>query len=231
MMRAIYARGVVLCAMSFAAAGLVGAGEPSASFTAQYKSENVRSLGGETETLTGKIWVSEGRVRSETLDEGHVMAIIFDPAKHNTFMLVPDQGFYQNVSKRFYEDINKPRPRIINYDLIPGGPADILIYDVQNPCAHQEGIVCMRTGSDTVAGRSCDTWQFTDGDGTKWTECIDAGLAIVIKRELAGQVYTLTNIKAGPQNPQLFRVPSNLKLTELDTALAEKEMEAAARQH
>lgn len=196
------------------------------SFSAHYES-TVKGMHGEMETQTGKLWVAQGMIRSETLDEGHVMALINNPAKRETLNLVPDQGFYQDVSKRFYLDTSAPSNLppgmiVITHDLIPGAPGDIFV-DRSNPCAGISGATCASLGPDTVDGRQCINWRLTSKNGA-WTECVDQKWGLLLKGERSGNTWAVSHIVEGKQHAKLFRVPADLQQTDAGEDIADKTM-------
>lgn len=168
--------------------------------------------GGGNMTMIGKLWAAKGMLRRESLDEGHVMIVINDTVKHTSFHLVPDQGFYEDVTALsgtmggFYTD-----------DLIPGAPANLFVQDPANPCSAMIGAHCVKIGKDAVNNRVCTKWKVTDKSAKSWTECVDEKLRAMIQMDQGGRSFTLTNIQEGDQQASLFKVPADLKMVVLQT--------------
>jgi hypothetical protein len=188
---------------------LIAAPASDVSFSAQVTSMGTSPDGGSM-TMTGKLWVSHGMIRRESLDEGHVMVVLNDPAHKKSLHLVPDQGFYEDVSA-----LSGTRGGFYTDDLIPGGPADVLVHDLKNPCANEPGVHCKRIGPDSVNGRPCEKWRLASAAGKPWTECIDQGLGAIIEQDRNGRLFTLTEIREGPQEASLFLLPTDMKLVVL----------------
>jgi len=183
------------------AAGALEQGQ-AATFSAEFHS-TTSNVGRGARNISGRVWIGDGKMRIESLDEGHVMALILDSRRHTMFDLVPDQGFYEDVSS------------ITSLMSRPGGPGDFRSYDLRNPCDGVDGETCTKTGVASVAGRDCEEWQFTGKDGSRWDGCIDRQLGVMLRKELNGNLLELTGIKVGKQDPGLFKIPKDLKLVEL----------------
>ena len=74
-----------------------------------------------------------------------------------------------------------------------------------------QGATCTKVGSETVNGRSCDKYEVTDKNG-KSTLWIDQKLNFPVRVLGAdGSQTDFTNIKEGPQDASLFKVPAGYK--------------------
>ena len=66
---------------------------------------------------------------------------------------------------------------------------------------------CKKLGTETVNGRTCDKWEVTQKSGKTETFWIDQKLHFPIKM-INGDITTqYTNIKEGPQDASLFKIP------------------------
>jgi hypothetical protein len=161
---------------------------------------------GKVATVSGTIWVANGTIRRETLDEGHLMVYLITPADRTVLQLVPDQGYYADASK-----IDVLRATL-------GGPNDFLPYDPKEPCSQLGQVTCLDLGTQTVGGRRCANWQFTYSDGKIMTGCIDVRIGFMVQTRQDNRTFELTNIQEGPQPPSLFSVPAELSRVVLDPA-------------
>ena len=87
---------------------------------------------------------------------------------------------------------------------------DAKALDPTNPCAAEPNYTCKKVGTETVNGRSCDKWEFTDknGGGTR-TVWLDQKLHFPIKMVGSqGDNFELTNVQEGTQPASLFEVPA-----------------------
>jgi len=175
------------------------AAHPAVSFSASYTS-TVVGAGDGGRSMSGKVWVSQGKIRRETEHEGHVMVLLVDPANHKYLQLVPDQGIYEDVGGK-----------LADVKAMLGGPADLFVDNPHFPCRSQEGLSCTATGTATVDGRKCDEWLYSDREVNEWSECIDQSLPILIEKKQPGRIFELTNIRVGHIDPKLFKVPPDLK--------------------
>lgn len=181
------------------------AGVPKASFSSNYTSAQIMP-NGKSMKMSGQLWVRDGKIRRETIFEGHVMDLIIDTNSHKTLSLVPDQGFYEDVSNK-----------LAAMSAMPGGPGDFnfFVANTRNPCSAMKNTQCSSERSDSVGGRTCQVWSFKTPTGAEWSECIDGHLPIALRTERAGRTIELTGIKEGAQSARLFRPPPELKLVVL----------------
>lgn len=169
------------------------------SFSALYSSTSSGSGQGRMNmSMSGTIFVGDGKVRTEGLDQGHVMAHIIDPTQHTAYMLVPDQGFYE-------DDSHGGMPA-----LPPDAPS-FLAYDRDNPCAGAAGVTCSKQDAASVGDRPCDNWQFNQA-GNSWVGCIDRKTGLMLRKQLGNRTFEMHDVRFGAQDPKLFVIPSDLKL-------------------
>jgi hypothetical protein len=179
------------------------AAPPSPAFSADYSASGP-GLHGSLITVAGMVWVAHDKIRRETLDEGHLMVFLIDPAAHTVTQLVPDQGFYADTS-------NLP-----GLESMPGGPSDFLPYDPTNPCANRADVVCTSKGVQTIRGRACVSWRLKHSTGSTVDGCIDRKLGFMVEKSEGDRHFEMSNIREGIQDARLFEIPSDLKKVSLD---------------
>ena len=147
--------------------------------------------------MSGKVYVSQQAMRMDMSGEGPRAAIIITTFATKTVdILMPQQHMYME-----HKAGENPMHR---------GPntSDLHPYDPKNPCASDPGSTCKNLGTETVNGRSADHWQVTHKEGNISDVWIDNSLHFPIKTVSGGTTWQLTNIKEGPQAPNLFQVPA-----------------------
>jgi hypothetical protein len=190
-----YARALALMALGIS---FVHAATAPVSFSATYQSTSRAAVQNPAEMgRKGTIWVANGKIRTEYLDEGHVMAHIMDPAQHTLYLMVPDQGFYEDDSKGGIPALPRKAPTV-------------WIYNVADPCSSDTGTTCTHVGVDNVDGRACESWQFAR-DSESWTVCIDKSTGIALRKIEGDHTFELANVKVGKINPRLFELSPGLK--------------------
>lgn len=183
---------VAVFAMSLSAIAQVWAGIP------QFSSD--MKVSGRGQGMNGKVYFGGQKMRFEMQGGPRgEMIMINDAAKRVAYMLMPPQHMYMEFSA----DMQAMRGR---------GPRmpDAKALDPANPCSADTNYTCKKVGSETVNGRSCDKWEFTEksGGGTR-TVWIDQKLHFPIKSVGSdGETFELTNIKEGAQPASLFEVPA-----------------------
>jgi hypothetical protein len=168
-------------------------------FSADYRASGPGPGLNRTIELTGRVWVSHGKIRQETMDEGHVMILLMEPASQSVIQVVPDQGFYQDASDE------------VELRSLPGGPDDFRVYAPDNPCERLSTSTCTKLGTETINGRACENWQVVADNQATQTACIDQRLGFIVKKVQDNRTFELTNIFEGKQPPSLFKVPAGLK--------------------
>ena len=163
-------------------------------------SADMKMSGRGSENMGGKIFFGGQKTRFEMSAGGHDVIMISDAAKKVSYMVMPQQHMYMEMSA----GAGPMRGR---------GPRmpDAKPLDPSNPCSAEPDMSCKKVGSETVNGRSCDKWEFTSkSDPSKnHTAWIDQKLHFPIKNVgAAGDVWELQNVAEGPQPASLFEVPA-----------------------
>ena len=126
---------------------------------------------------------------------GGKMGMIVDVPAKMMYMLMPEQRMYME----FRTDQNSP--------MTQHAPKFDEMFRGNDPCAGREGATCKKLGTESINGRTCDKWEVTPKTGKPETFWIDQKLHFPIKM-INGDITTqYTNIKEGPQDPALFKVP------------------------
>lgn len=139
---------------------------------------------------TGKMYMSKGRMRTDT-KMGPVTSItIFDMAKKTGYSIMPAQKMYMEMK-------------------MPENAPTANATSTGNPCA-TAAMTCKQGASEMVNGRSATKWEITSG-GTTTSTWIDDKLKIPVKTEAAGHTWELKNIQEGSQPDSLFELPAGYK--------------------
>jgi outer membrane lipoprotein-sorting protein len=158
--------------------------------------------------MSGKVYFSLPKMRMDITDTGHgpsagpmggKMNMIVDGATKTMYMLMPDQHMYMEFSTEQNSPATQSMPKF--QDMFRGS----------DPCAGREGATCKKLGTETVNGRSCDKWEITDKSGKKETFWMDQKLHFPIKMINGDITIQYTNIKEGPQDAALFKVPDGYR--------------------
>jgi hypothetical protein len=153
---------------------------------------------GRGESMAGKMYFGNQKVRFDMSGGGHEMIMINDTTKKTAYMLMPQQKMYMEMNTA----MQGRGPRM----------PDAKPVDPSNPCSGDSKFTCNKVGTETVNGRSCDKWEFTNASNPKenYTVWIDQKLHFPIKNARAnGDVWELQNLKEGAQAASLFEVPSD----------------------
>ena len=156
--------------------------------------------------MTGKVYFSLPRVRIDMSHAGETkkagpmggkMSMIVDGPAKMMYMLMTEQHMYMEFSTDKDSSMTQNLPKF--QDMFRGG----------DPCSGREGTTCKRVGTESIDGRPCDKWELTEKSGKTQTYWMDQRLHFPIK-VVNGDITTLyTNIKEGPQDPALFKIPSD----------------------
>jgi hypothetical protein len=163
-MRACGLVGILLaCAQASAAAG----------FGASFSADMVQS-GPQQPPVLGKMYVDDGRIRTEIGTNEQQSVQIIDPNAGRFWMLMPQQKVYAEM----------PVPPTASTPVGSSGG--------NGPCARIPGASCRRAGEETLNGRSAVKWEVTanrqDGrtqQGAIWT---DAKHGFPVKQLVGGEV-------------------------------------------
>lgn len=160
--------------------------------------------------VTGKLYVSKGKMRQEVVQDGQTRITISDADRGVAWILNPE--------RKEYVEMKGPTPT--------AGPAagaaarPPLPDEAGHPCQQQgAGLKCTKLGSESVNGRTADKWEMvgTEGQETfRMVTWIDSRLRLPVKAEFPGGGQSeLRDVKEGPQPPELFAVPADYKKVEL----------------
>lgn len=158
--------------------------------------------------MTGKAYFSLPRMRMDINSAGSgrqagpfggKMGMIVDVPAKTMYMLMPEQRMYMEFRTDQDAAMTQHMPKFD--DMFKGN----------DPCAGREGATCKKLGSETINGRPCDKWEVTQKSGKSETFWIDQKLHFPIKMVNGDITTQYTNIKEGPQDPALFKVPDGYK--------------------
>lgn len=155
--------------------------------------------------MSGKVYFSLPNMRIEMNNisgakpagpMGGKMTMIADGAAKKMYTLMVDQHMYMEFSTDQGGPMTQRMPNI--QDMLKSGDL----------CAGREGATCKKVGTESIDGRSCDKWEMTEKSGKVETFWMDQKLHFPIKL-VSGDITTIyTNIKEGPQDDSLFKVPA-----------------------
>ncbi len=129
---------------------------------------------------------------------GGKMGMIVDGTTKTMYMLMTEQRMYMEFPTDQDGPMTQNMPKF--EDMFKGN----------DPCAGREGATCKKLGTETVNGRTCDKWEITPKSGKLkpfgWTRSCTS------PSRSSGDITTqYTNIKEGPQDAALFKVPDGYK--------------------
>jgi hypothetical protein len=158
--------------------------------------------------MSGKMYFSLPRMRMDITNAGNSkqagpfggkMGMIVDVPAKTMYMLMPEQRMYME----FRTDQNSP--------MTQHAPKFEEMFRGNDPCAGREGATCKKLGTESINGRTCDKWEVTQKGGKTETLWIDQKLHFPIKIVNGDITTQYTNIKEGPQDPSLFKVPDGYR--------------------
>jgi len=159
-----------LCVLAIVAAQPASVAASGAEFAAQ-----TRHIGPQGVMGTGRIFVSDGRVRTEMSQGGHRVVQILDQASGRGYTLDPERKVYMEQS------------------MGPGGsgpgatPGSALPDLVKHPCAGVTGQACHALGREELAGRSVVKREIDTrdprGKPLKLTQWIDPARGTILRSE------------------------------------------------
>jgi hypothetical protein len=150
--------------------------------------------------VDGKIFFGSGHVRMNLDAGGHQTAIITDFATKTSDVLMIEQQMY--IESKGGQMSRGPGSSFTQ-ELKP--------YDPEHPCASQPDVTCKKIGVEQVNGRTCDHWELTEKNGKVSNLWIDQKLHLPIKIVSDDSTITLSNIKEGQPDANLFKVPDGFK--------------------
>lgn len=154
--------------------------------------------------MSGKMYISMPKMRIDMTNAGQQkssgpmggkMSMIVDGTTKTMYMLMTDQHMYME----FPTDQNSPMTQRM--------PKFQDMFKGSDPCAGREGTTCKKLGTETINGRSCDKWEVTEKSGKTETLWMDQKLHFPIKSIVGDITTNYTNIKEGPQDASLFKIP------------------------
>jgi len=154
--------------------------------------------------MSGKMYISMPKMRLDMTNAGQQkssgpmggkMSMIVDGTAKTMSMLMTDQHMYMEFPIDQNSPMTQRMPKFS--DMLKGS----------DPCAGREGATCKKVGTESISGRSCDKWEVTEKSGKTETLWMDQKLHFPIK-VISGDITTLySNIKEGPQDASLFKIP------------------------
>lgn len=117
---------------------------------------------------TGKLYISNGRTRTELEQDGHRLIQIVDPSQQVSFTIFPENQSYMERRGTVSPAGGQTR----------AAPA--------NPCQSMPGASCRSLGRQNLAGRTADGWEITvkrDDKTLHGTEWIDVERGVPLRQE------------------------------------------------
>lgn len=178
-------------ALCLAAMAAPSHGAPLPVPTVSYSADRVMET--EAGTITGKVYATRGMERHETNMSGMTSVTILRHDKQMGYMLMPAQHMYQQL--------------------------DFAQAQKQSGSQAADQVDITQVGSETIEGQSATKYKMVmkDGSGGGFIWITSDGIAIKMDmlsksgREKTRMTLTLTNLKIGAQDPQLFEVPADYK--------------------
>ncbi len=152
------------------------------------------------EATTGKFYFSPPKQRMDMSARGRDVIMITDGKTQTSLILMPQQHMYMEVRAGQSSPMAPRMPKIDTS------------FDPANPCAARPDVTCKNDGTETLNGRVCDKWEFTDKKSGTTTAWIDRRLHFPIKTVTAdGSTVEFSNIKEGAPDASLFEVPAGYR--------------------
>lgn len=168
--------------------------------TPQPFSADMTSSVAKGEQATGKFYFSPPKTRMDMSSRGRDVIVINDNKTQTGIVLMPQQHMYMETHAGQSNPMTQRTPKIDTN------------FDPTNPCAARPDVACKKVGTETVNGRSCDKWEFTDKKGGTTTSWFDQKLHFPIKTVNAdGASVEFTNIKEGAPDASVFEVPAGYR--------------------
>lgn len=151
--------------------------------------------------MTGKFYFAFPKQRMDLNSQGRDVSVITDASTQTSDMLMPQQHMYIESHG------GQGNPMAAN---MPKIDANV---DPNNPCAARTDVTCKKLGPDTINGRVCDKWEFTDKKTNTTTNTwIDQKLHFPIKTVTSeGSLLEFTNIKDGAPAASVFEIPAGYR--------------------
>lgn len=169
-------------------------------------------MNGDGKTFTMKRFIDQAKVRTEISAEGQNLVMIeTGDEKGTTYNVMPDRkmaikqtaGTMESALKAAHQEMPKPK-----------APA---------AASAPEGYKVEDLGDETVDGKVLKKLRFTGGEGSAlgWFDKA-TGAPARMESDANGKKSTIEwkNLKAGPQPAELFTVPKEYKVTDMDEMIA-----------
>ncbi|NGZ27062.1 MAG: hypothetical protein G8345_09255 [Magnetococcales bacterium] len=164
------------------------------SFSADVKRSNTNQKGMQAD---GRIMVSEEAIRTESQVNGEPLVVIYQSKNKQVFTLLPAKGQFSRVSDGRLDFKMPPTPR-----------------DPASPCQQDKHYQCQPRGMERIDGRTAEAWQIyvrgsSEKDSRSFQLWVDVELGVAIRERYDdGMLVEMQNIRVGPQDGQLFKVPA-----------------------
>ena len=156
------------------------------------------------EKVTGKFYFSPPKTRMDMTARGHDMSVISDSSTQVGYVLMHQQHMYMETHAGQAGPMTASLPKFETS------------FDASNPCAGRADLTCKKVGTESVNGRSCDKWEFTDKKNGTSTVWVDQKLNFPIRSQNAdGSAVDFTNIKEGAPSASLFAIPDGYRKIDL----------------
>lgn len=164
----------------------------------------------ERKTMTGKLYVGDGVMRTEMTRDGQTRITIVDHRRRVAWMLNPAKKEYVEMKG----PARRPQAETPSRTPLPDEPG--------HPCQEgKEGLACDKLGTEQVYGRTTDKWAFTtteQGQTSRTVVWIDRTLRIPVREEIpGGYVRELRDMREGPPPADLFAVPQGYSKIDIPT--------------
>ena len=160
--------------------------------TVEYSADRIIET--EAGTMTGKVYSARDKDRSETNMRGMQTVMILRRDKQLGYMLMPAQRMYQEL--------------------------DLATAQKQSGSQASDQVEITQAGAETVEGHVTTKYKMVMKDGTAggfiWITSDGVPLKMDMLSKSGGEktrmTMTLSNLKVGAQDPQLFEVPGGYKV-------------------
>lgn len=160
-----------------------------------------------------KIFVGARNMRIEPQGSGDQAVVILDFARGISYVLMPSQKAYFEVSG--LQGDSTRHMRFLNV-VDPSNPCEALLQPKSGDAATK--IPCKQGGNDTVNGRAAIKWIAPVSEAKEAYVWMDARLGFPVRLEAPSNKIELQNIHEGTQQPELFEVPSGYSRVQIGTA-------------
>jgi outer membrane lipoprotein-sorting protein len=156
---------------------VIGVGSAEAELAGQEFSAEMVQRGPEGQMSSGKMYVGDGRMRSEMVHQGQQVVRITDETRGVEWVLFPEQKKYM---ERQLASSAGPQPGMMQSAS-------------EDPCAGAPGLTCRKLGEETVSGRTAVKWEIVaahQGQTVKTTQWIDKERGVPLRQELPNDQTT-----------------------------------------